>query len=739
MKIRRKQRHKKTHVGLWTILISLFVTAAIAFGAYQGVIGIINSWLEDLPSVENSDAFNYARKTKVYASDGATLLAEFYIENREPVTREQVSPYVLGGTVATEDERFYEHDGVDPVGIIRALYVNIKGGELEGASTITMQFVRNTILQEEATDISLERKVREAQLAYNLEDLYSKDEILLMYLNTINYGDGCYGIEAASKNYFQKNALDLTVTEAATLIAIPQSPSYLNPKTNPDGCLARRNLVLARMLKYETITQEQYDAAVIEPLVLNPAPEAAADGIYAYPYFTSYVRELLVDQYSSSEVFKGGLTVFTTLDPNIQNMAETAAQAQYGRMDDDLEVSLTAVDPDTGYIKAMVGGKNYYADQWNIATQGARQAGSSFKTFTLISAIEQGISPQTMIDCTSPYTLNGWTVNNYGDSNYGIRSIQSATAVSSNTGYVRLAEKVTVSAANEVAHQMGITVDIPNLPATTLGAVGVNTLQMATAYNTLAANGYHRDPVAISQILSYDGTVLFQHEDTPEQVLTPEVTSATTKVLRTVFTDYDGTAYNANLPGGQPAAGKTGTSENWRDYWLCGYTPQLTCSVWIGARVERTMNQNLNCTDVWRDFMSMALADQPIEEFQTAADPKYDSDFNKDKSRVDEVPDAENAPGVVGLTLSEAMALLSKYNVSNQEAYSDTVASGIVLSQQLQNGTIVLTVSKGPDPNKTPTLPEPTPTPDPSTPDPEPPAAEPALAETKGRSSPLTG
>ena len=714
MKIRRKQRHKKVHVGLWAVIIGLFIIGAVGYGAYQGVLGVINSWLEDLPSVENSDVFNYARKTRVYANDNATLLAEFYIENREPVTKEQVSLYVLEGTVATEDERFYEHDGVDLQGVARALYVNMQGGELEGASTITMQFVRNTILQEEATEISFQRKVREAQLAYNLEDIYSKDEILMMYLNTINYGDGCWGIEAAAKNYFQKSALDLTIAEAATLVAIPQSPTYLNPKTNPDACYERRNLVLNRMLNYGTITQEEHDAAAAEPLALNPAPAAAPDGIYAYPYFTSYVRQLLIDQYSSSEVFKGGLTVYTTLDPNIQNMAESAAETQYNQMDANLEVSLTAVDPDTGYIKAMVGGKNYYENQVNTAWQGARHAGSSFKTFTLIAAIEQGINPQTKIDCTGPYTLNGWTVNNYGGANYGIRSIESATAVSSNTGYLRLAEQVSVPAANEVARKMGVTSDIPNLPATTLGAVDVNTLEMATAYNTLAANGYHRDSVAITQIVSYDGTVVFQHEDAPEQVLTPEVSYAATKVLQTVFTASDGTAYNAQLPSGQPAAGKTGTSDDWSDYWLCAYTPQLTCAIWIGNRYERiSMDQNLNCTNVWRNFMSMALADQPIEQFATANDPAYSNDFNTKQSDIYDIPDAEDAPDVIGMTLEEAAAALSKYDVVYHEEYSDTTPAGAIISQSVSDGAVILVVSKGPDPNPTPT-----PNPEPATPDP---------------------
>ncbi|MCL2826917.1 MAG: transglycosylase domain-containing protein, partial [Eggerthellaceae bacterium] len=568
MKTRRKKREKRTHGVSWGILIAVFASVAIVYGAVQGVLGIINSWLEDLPSVDNSDAFNYAEKTKVYAADGTTLLAEFYLQNRIPISIDQVSPYVLKGTVDTEDVRFYEHNGVDIQGIARALYVNLTGGQIEGASTITQQFVRATLLANEATDISLKRKVREAQLAINLEKIYSKDQILMMYLNTINYGDGSWGIEAAAQDYFSVSAADLTLVQAATLIGIPQSPNELNPKTNPDACLARRNLVLDRMLTAGDITQEEHDAAVAEDLNLNPAPAAPSNGIYAYPYFTSYVRDQLIKQFSTDVVFQGGLTVYTTLDPNIQNMAENAAQQQYAIMDDDLEVGLTAIDPNTGYIVAMVGGKDFNASQYNLATDAQRQPGSSFKMFTLVAAVEQGISPATKIDCSSPVTLHGWRVENYNGGSYGVLSIQQAAQVSSNTGFARLIQTVTADAVYQTACKLGITTintdDGPIGDSITLGTYGVKNYEMADAYATLATNGVHRDPVAIILVKDRNGNTLFQHEDNPQQVITPQVAYAVTQVLQTVFTG-SGTASGAGLYSGQPCAGKTGTSENWRD------------------------------------------------------------------------------------------------------------------------------------------------------------------------------
>ncbi|MCL1797856.1 MAG: transglycosylase domain-containing protein [Eggerthellaceae bacterium] len=726
MKNRRKTRQKRTHGFSWGLLVAVLAVAVVAYGATQGVLGVVNSWLEDLPSVENSDVFNYAQKTRVYANDQTTLLAELYLENREPVTIDQVSPYVLKGTVATEDERYYEHNGVDPQGIARALYVNITGGELEGASTITQQFVRATLLSDEATDISLKRKIREAQLAINLEEIYSKDEVLMMYLNTINYGDGCYGIEAAARNYFQKTALDLSLIEAATLIGIPQSPSFNNPKTNPDSCFDRRNHVLERMLSNKVITQEEYDAAVVVPLELNPAPPEAPNGIHAFPFFTVYVREQLVEQFSAGDVFKGGLTVYTTIDPELQYMAEEVTANQRENMDEDIDISLTAIDPTTGYILVMVGGKDFYEDQFNLATQAERHAGSSFKPFTLVTAIEKGINPSTKIDCSSPLNLPGWRVENYGGGSYGIRTIQNATAISSNTGYVRLIQEVGSVDVYQTARRMGITSFDPTAvsadektvgEAITLGAYGVNTLEMANAYATLAAGGLKRDAVAITTVIDHNGEVIYQHEDAPERILTPEVSYATTRVLQTVFSE--GTAAGSGLWSGQPCAGKTGTSEDWRDSWLCGYTPQLSCAVWIGyPNDERTMPEWINCNSTWQNFMSRALDGREIVNFETAGDPPYKNPFNEKQKNLYDT-DPSKAPKVVGMTLEEAMAALEGYKYVMLEDYSETVAAGKVISQEVIEDKVVIHVSMGKDPNKVEPPKKPDPKPDPN-PDPNP-------------------
>lgn len=750
MKIRRKQREKRTHGPKWALLV---VGAALCFVAYwgvQGVLRIMESWTEDLPPIENIDFTNYSQESVMYAGDESTVLAEFRLEKREPLeSADQVSPYVLKGTVDTEDVRFYEHDGVDLLGIARALVNNLTGGDLEGASTITQQLVRNTILTDEATDISLERKIREAELAVDMEKRFGKDEILLMYLNTINYGDGCYGIEAAAQNYFQVSAADLTLAQAATLVGIPQSPTYLNPKEYPDACLKRRNTVLDRMLSAGDITQEEHDAAQAEELNLNPAPATPEDGIYAYPYFTSYVQQLLTSDpakygMTESNLFEGGYTIYTSLDPVLQEEAEEACAEQNARMagmGPDLESALVAMEPETGLVKAMVGGRDYYESQWNIATQGGQPTGSTFKVFTLAAAIEQGIDPDTKIDCTSPMDRPGAEpLENFGGADYGIQTIENATALSSNTGYYRLTEEVTPAAMNEMATRLGVGSEFTpnNTPTAVLGTENCTPLSMANAYATLATGGVKHDPVVITKIVDQDGNVIYEPADTSARVLTEEVSGAVTKVLRSVFESSNGTAYGFGPSNGQPVAGKTGTVQEFRGHWLVGYAPQLSCAVWLGNRNYEQTDASLTANQLWQDFMSRALAGQEIEEFPDTEEPEYKNDFNEEQAdkygsnKENEAKDPAKAPDMTGKTLSDAQMQLGGYNVYLVEEYSDSVPAGTVIGQRIDGDKLVLVVSKGKDPGPTiepepepepePSDPEPAPEPDP-TPDPDPPPA----------------
>lgn len=704
---------------------------AAGFAAWAGTTGVLrlfNEWTRDVPDLQSTDAFNYAQESVMYAADGTTLLARFQLEKRDPIAIDQVSDYVLWGTIDTEDIRFYEHNGADLAGIARAVVVNLTGGSIEGASTITQQLVRNTILSQEASNITFERKAREIELAVELEKNYSKDEILMMYLNTINYADGCYGIQAAAQNYFRVSALDLTLAQAATLVGIPQSPEYLNPKTNPENCLERRNLVLDRMLQAGHISQEEHDAAAAEPLGLDPAPDEPADGIYAFSHFTSYVRDELLGEDSPygcsyADLFEGGLTIYTTLDPTLQAEAEAARDSQLARMDPELDAALVAIDPSNGHVRALVGGKDYAAaesGQVNLATGSGgsgRQAGSSFKTFTLTAAIAAGIDPATLIDCTSPMTIGNENtcIENFGNTDYGIRSIQRATAVSSNTGYVRLIQELGPQTVADLAHAMGITSDLDAVPTLTLGASAVTPLEMASAYATLASGGVRHDAVVVTRIVNSAGETVYEAPDTSARVLDESVAGAVTQVLRTVFESSEGTACGSGPWNGQPVAGKTGTSDNFADHWLVGYSPTLSCATWIGNPAGSIETASwLNCNAFWQDFMSRALANTPVQSFPNTQAPDYDNDFNqrqkarygtesqRDEKQVEndqeerDYSDPSTAPSTVGQTLEQAAQTLAGYQAGYVEASSDTVPAGIVISQEVRDGMVVLTVSTGP-------------------------------------------
>ena len=720
----------RTHAVKWALLVTVAALCFVGYAGVQGVLGVMDGWTKDLPSIEDTDFTNTSRESVMYAGDESTLLAEFQLEKRDPVTYEEISPYVLQGTVDTEDVRFYEHTGVDIPGIARAFVNNLRGGDLEGASTITQQLVRNTVLSEEANDISFERKIREAQLAVDLEKRFSKDDILVKYLNIINYGDGCYGIEAAAQNYFQVSALDLTLAQAATLVGIPQSPTYLNPKAYPDDCLERRNVVLDRMLSAGDITQQEHDDAQAEELGLNPAPDAPADGIYAYPYFTSYVRTLLFDENnpyncSYADLFKGGLTIYTSLDPAMQDAAQAAVDDQRANMADNLDASIVAVDVATGQVKAMTRGVPYGQgegeSQVNIATGDGgtgRQAGSTFKAFTLAAAIEQGISPQTLVDCSSPLKAGQdgapQDFENFNGASYGIQSIQSATAISSNTGYLRLSNSIGQASTTEMASRLGVTSPMEPVYTATEGVADVNPLEMASAYATLASGGVKRTPTVITKILDRDGGVIYEAGDTSERVLDEAVTAATTKVLETVFTQSNATGTSARLNNGQPVAGKTGTASLFTDHWLVGYTPSLSCAAWIGDPSGAVpTDTSLTANALWKDFMDRATDGQAIENFPTVADPPYNNPYNiaqknklgkkaedakKDDADKDADKDVNSAPSTVGKTFDQAIELLNGYEAGYVQEYSDTVPEGTVISQSVQDGQVVIVVSKGPKP-----------------------------------------
>ena len=638
---RSTRKSAKPRVGKYIFLGFFALVLALMVALVTAGITMAKSWLEDLPDYSDTDAYLLAEPTKVLDAKGNTI-AEFYAENRIPVTIDEVNDYVLEGTVDIEDERFYTHNGVDLQGIMRAIVVQFTGGS-EGASTITQQLVRNTVLKNEQWEKTLSRKVREAYIAVQLEQMYSKDQILMMYLNTIYYGSGCYGIEAASETYFNKPAKDLTLVEAATLVGLPQSPTAYDPTTNPDLAVERRNLVLGNMLRNGDISQQEYDDAVATPLELD-YHKRADSGAYEYPYFVSYVQTQLKEQFSSDTIFKGGLTIKTTIDPDAQAAAETARNNVLTEgPDGDVNAAIVAIEPSTGYIRAMVGGWGYDYSQYNLATQAKRQPGSSFKTITLAAAVQAGVSPYTYINSNSGYVspVDGNTYNNINNESWGTITLKQATQWSSNTAYIQVAEAIGVDSIVQMAQAMGITSELYPSLNLTLGTSETTVLEMANAYATIASGGVYHQATAITEVDDRNGNPIYTTDTTGTQVLTPEVAKAVTTVLEGVVNDTSDpsrTGATAALSVDQPVAGKTGTTDDRADLWFCGYTPQLACAVWVGnpdTRSAVSYNGVTGTTEtlpnpIFKQFMDAALAGLPREEwsFANVGDPNYTSGWS---------------------------------------------------------------------------------------------------------------
>ncbi len=669
---RRAHKHARTHIvgfgfaGVLGFLALLVIALAISAGA------LVNSWLLNLPDYQSADAYLVAEPTQVFDADN-NVIAEYYLQNRRIVTIDDVSPYVLWGTVDTEDVRFYQHNGIDPQGIVRAVLVQFTGGS-EGASTVTQQLVRNTVLSDEQFEQTLKRKVREAYIAIQMEKKYSKDQILMMYINTIYYGHAAYGIQAASITYFNKDAKNLTLAEAALLVGLPQSPSYYDPTENPEAAIQRRNTVLDRMYTAGDITKEERDAAQAEPLTLNQGQVMEEQG--TYPYFTDYVKQLLLADFDQDTVFQGGLKVYTTLSPSIQSMAENAVNtrlAEYGN--DELEAALVAIDPDTGYVQAMVGGRDYNVDQFNLSTMARRQPGSSFKTFTLAAAMSEGMNPGIYLNCNSPIQVTPtWNVQNFGNYSYGNITLSDALSRSSNTGFVQVAEAIGADKIVSMATDMGIDEELPAYTSITLGTVGVPPIQMAEAYATLATGGIHRDSVVITKIEDRNGNTVYEHEDTPERVLDAAISQAETEVLETVISSANGTAHSMlnYLSIDQPVAGKTGTSENYRDLWFCGYTPQVSVAIWCGYRTESTVylgrtigHPDTTACPIFASFVNSLLGGLDRMEFPTTDElPQFKSNSTWEFSNTDKwVSSRED--GSYGANAT------SSYNYTDYTGYTD--------------------------------------------------------------------
>jgi penicillin-binding protein 1A len=546
--------------------------------------GLVTAIAGEIPELDPRAQANLEEDGYIYASDGRTVLAVLRgEESRILVDSDDIAPVMKQAIVAVEDRRFWEHRGVDVRGIARAAWADIQQKELaQGGSTITQQFVKNTLRRDDRT---VSRKVKEAALAWQLERRWPKDRILTAYLNTVFFGNGAYGVEMAARVYFKKEARDLTLAEAALLAGIPVNPSAYDPVANPRAARERRATVLRLMDDEGIITPAARKRA--NAARLPAAKDVRLPGVPGRAqHFTEYVKQQLVARYGAGEVFGGGLRVTTSIDLELQKRASEAVKEWLPEKDGP-SAALVAIDPRDGRVLAMYGGTSFRESQFNLAVQGERQSGSAFKPFVLAAALTQGISPQTPFE-SKPTTINlgdkFWTIGNYEGSYLGTIDLAEATTHSDNAVYAQLTAVVGPANVRKVAHALGVTSPLDEYFAIGLGVEAVNPLEMARAFATFANDGARVDGRILGNrprtvVSVKDGKRIDQNTPVEKAVLDPAQNALLTSMLQNVV--RDGTGKRAALPD-RPVAGKTGTTENYGDAWFVGYTPQLAVAVWVG-------------------------------------------------------------------------------------------------------------------------------------------------------------
>jgi penicillin-binding protein 1A len=564
----------------------------------------------------------------VYAYDGSLLGSIPAERNREPVTSVQMSKWLPRATVAIEDRRFWQHGGVDYVGIARAAWKDVSAGKvLEGGSTITQQLVRNLYTGQEKT---FTRKIKEACLAIKLARKWPKQKVLDEYLNTVYYGNHAYGVEAAAQTYFSKHASQLTLLQAALLAGLPQAPSDYDPYHNPQAALDRRDEVLRAMLKNKAITLAQYDSAIRSNTL-----DLRAGRIYTsikQPYFFSYVIDELDHAYGTNTVRQGGLKVYTTIDPRLQRLANKAIRDILPYKNDPAS-AIVSVEPGTGAIRAMTAVVRKSGNQFNLVAQSARQAGSTFKSFVLASAIERGIDPDSTYYTSAPFTCSigpwcqtPWQVHTYDNSYRGSMSITSGTLASDNAVYAQLTLDVGPRYVWQMAHRLGVHLS-PDKPVASigLGSLAVSPLDMAAAYATFAAMGTYAKPMAITKVILPGG-----HEDKDSGWGKPQTKRALSQAVAWKVTDIlrQNALYGTGAGSGDGIhvnAGKTGTTENHADAWFDGYTRQLSTVVWMGYPEGEIPMLNVHGQSVagatfpvpiWHEYMAAALWHHKVLGFE---------------------------------------------------------------------------------------------------------------------------
>jgi penicillin-binding protein 1A len=608
---------------LTLLALVVLASAGVAVAAYV-------FWPSDLPPAKALEENTPSIGTKVYADDDE-LLTEFQPEKRIFVPLQQIPPHLRNAVIAVEDARFYSHFGVDLKGIARAAYANFRHGRVvEGGSTITQQLAKVLFL---TPDRSFSRKVKEALLAFELEKRYSKDRLLELYLNQIYLGHGVFGVEAAARMYFGKSVQDLSLAEAALVAALPRSPGHYSPFERPEVAQRRRAVVLARMREQGYVSESEVRQANRAPLGLIPPERRRGSG----QYFLEYLQHGLEAKYGSDVLYKSGLSVYTTMRPVLQRAAEQAlrdgiealAARQHARVASGRrappappsppEGAVVVLEATTGYVRALVGGSDFARSEFNRAIHARRQAGSAFKPFVYLAALEAGRTPEDLLD-DSPvrYTSGGkvWAPENYDEKFRGPVTLQQALEESINVPTIRLLEQIGVARTIDAARRAGIQSPLPEDLTLALGSGDVTLLELTAAYGTLANQGVRMEPILVRYVTDARGRLVEENIPQGREALDPAIAGTLTEMLRGVV--ERGTGIAARVLE-RPLAGKTGTTNDFSNAWFVGYTPSVVAGVWLGHDRPRPLGPGETgaraALPIWVAVMREALRGQPAEEF----------------------------------------------------------------------------------------------------------------------------
>ena len=620
IKFQRKRNIKRIKFISIILLIPLIALILSVGGVYY-------YFKQDLPDISSLKNYHPNITSKFYSDEGE-LIGEFYLEKRIIVPITRIPRMVIDAFISAEDSDFYKHKGINPVSIIRAFLKNIRAGRIvQGGSTITQQVTKYFLLSSEK---SFSRKIKEAILAYRVENELSKENILFLYLNQIYLGHGAYGVESAAQNYFGKHVEDLNLGEAAMLAGLPRAPSKYSPFVNSKGAKERQAYVLKRMLKEGYITDKQFKQALTTPLTFNTEENRQ---ILKAPYFTEHIRRYIEGKYGSDALYKEGLLVYTSLNLDMQNAAQVSLESgltdlerrhkyQGHRQSSGLQGALMCMDPDTGYVRAMVGGKDFKKSKFNRAIQAKRQGGSAFKPIIYAAALDKGYTPATII-VDSPISYDNliggepWQPKNSDGEFRGPITFREALAKSINVVTVKILEDLGIDYAARYAGILGITSPLNMDLTMALGSSSVSLLELTRAYAVFAAQGRIVEPIFVTKVVDQNGMVLEENKPQAEEVISPQTAYIMTSLLKGVV--QNGTGARAQAIG-RPCAGKTGTTNDYVDAWFIGYTPEIVTGVWVGFdEGNQPLGENETGSQaalpIWVEFMKEALKHKEVQDF----------------------------------------------------------------------------------------------------------------------------